>query len=84
MKKYFYFGPAKNGAMLMVFECISAEVPTPTQVNTIYQEMVRQAGLGVPRPTHYAALDLVEIESSDDIDDAPLILHAKNGDQTVH
>lgn len=76
MKKYYYFGKAKNGAMLPIFECVAEEDPTPQQANTIYQEIVRQQGLGVPRPTHYASMELIEIEQTDATDDAaPLLLH---------
>lgn len=89
MKKYFYFGKDKNGAMVPIFECVSEEVPTPVQANTIYQEMSRQMALqgaplgSVPRPTHYAAMDLHEIEQTDEVATEPLIVHARNG-ETVH
>ena len=82
MKKYFYFGKAQNGSMLPIFECIAEADPTPQEANTIYQEVVRQQGLGVPRPTHFAALDLIEIVQSDEVSAEPMILHT-NG-QTVH
>lgn len=63
MKKYFYFGKAPNGTMMPVFECVAEDdPPTPEQANAIYSEIVRQKGLGVPRPTHYAVLELHEVE----------------------
>ena len=82
MRKYFYFGKTANGGMVPIFECIAEVDPTPQEANTIYQEIVRQQGLGVPRPTHFAALDLVEIEQTEEVDTKPMLLHT-NG-QTVH
>ena len=76
MKKYFYFGKAANGAYMPIFECVGDDAaPTPEQTNSIYQEIVRQQGLGVPRPTHYAAMELHEIELTDEVGAAPLLLH---------
>jgi len=82
VRKYFYFGKAVNGSMVPIFECIAEADPTPQESNTIYQEIVRQQGLGVPRPTHFAALELTEIEQTEDVGTVPLIGH-QNG-QTVH
>jgi len=82
MRKYFYFGKAANGSMIPVFECMAEVDPTPAETNTIYQEIVRQNGLGVPRPTHFAALELIEIATTDEVSAEPMILHT-NG-QTVH
>jgi len=75
MTKYIFFGKDKNGAMVQVFECVSPDVPTAEQVNTIYREMVRQVGLGVPRPSHYAALELVEIEQTEQVSAEPMLIH---------
>ena len=89
LKKYFYFGTDKNGAVVPVFECVSPDEPTPEQVNTIYHEMIRaatrqgQAGIGIPRPTHYASLDLIEVAQTDVVEDKPILVHGHEG-QVVH
>lgn len=75
MRKYFYFGKAKNGSMVPIFECIAEVDPTPAESNTIYQEIVRQQGLGVPRPSHFASLELTEIEQTEEVETKPMLLH---------
>ncbi len=82
-KKYFYFGKAPNGVMAPLFECIADEDPTAVQMNTIYAELVQQQGLMVPRPTHYAALELHEVPQADEVEDVPLIVH-QNGNRVVN
>lgn len=86
MKKYFYYGRDRHGAMLPLFECVAEADPTPVEVNTIYQEIVRQKGLGVPRPTHFASMELHEVPESEEVSDKPLIVHgaARPSDGMVH
>lgn len=65
--KYFYFGKSHNGVLMPLFECVADEAPDAKQTNTIYAELVKQQGLGVPRPTHYAKLELIELPQDEDV-----------------
>lgn len=80
-KKYFYFGKAANGTMVPIFECVAEADPTAAETTAIYSEIVRQKGLGVPRPTHYGAIELTEIVETESNDDP--VLMSTNG-EIVH
>jgi hypothetical protein len=84
MRKYSYFGKAANGSMIPIFECVAEVDPTPQEANTIYQEIVRQQGLGVPRPTHFAALELVEIAETDEVGTVPIGIYENGKAPIVH
>lgn len=75
MKKYFYFGKAPNGAFIPLFELVSDVDPMTVQINTIYRQFVAQHGLGVPRPTHYAVMELYEVEQTDEVEDVAMVAH---------
>ncbi|MDP9192286.1 MAG: hypothetical protein M3P06_11365 [Acidobacteriota bacterium] len=62
MKKYQYFGKTATNAMVPLFEAVAEVEPSPADIETAYHEVVRQQGLGVPRPTHFIELELMPID----------------------
>lgn len=78
MNKYVYYGTDKNGAMLQIFEAVAEVEPTPAEINSIYLQAVRQMGIGIPRPTHYVLMPLIEVEQTDEIDSKPLLIHGES------
>lgn len=68
MNHYRYFGKSPAGVLQAnaLFEIVAEQDPTSAQMNTIYQQLVKQRGLGTARPTHYTVQELFEIDYTDD------------------
>ena len=85
MYQYAFFATIRQGDMkamqaLPVTGIGPTEVPAPEIVNMLHEQLVKQAGLGAQRPTHYISVQIHELPAVEETKKpSVIVLPSQNG-----